>query len=863
MALRINTNVTALNTHKNLVMNDERLSGSIEKLSSGLRINRASDDAAGLTISEKLRTQVKGISRAILNVQDGISMIQTAEGALNETHSMLQRMRELAIQASNDTLTTTDRLEIQKEISQLKEDINRIANGTEFNTKKLLDGSATAHISSSDPTNLEGVPTGEVMTFSDFSVVVYPQTVTLPSGQQKVMNGTAQVNRSAIFVRTDGQIASSSTTLQSISNFYDKNGNFILELPQTMYLQGDNHQGTMVVSKDITLTQFAQRIQASMTADQLGKGLQFEGSTATFSTSGETNGQMIMTSGKKGAIGRVSVTGEEDLVKAMGFQQVIAPEDPIYSIATTNLGLPAASRTTNVLQIAGHRAAGLIQGVDLVFQPPAPAFVDTKTPDMGISLVNAITMNLDDSLSTTAQVPVNIPAGKYSMQSIVTLINSAIETVPAFAGSASLNSSNQLVFNSTNTGSGAWIQVSVSAPLTPNELGVATGTYYGSGGYSGSVNATGALASYVFPAGIDFNLTDGHGVATNPIIAGPVDYSAGGIVSLVDALNAQLAITVPAVQIHAVNNNGLLQFASNETGTESNFTIANANELNINNTTTINGYDGQAASQSFMYDATAASNGYVVADNGDAISDDLVFFLADQDGKGMTITIPASAIGGSQFVTNMSIINLINTGASTSGVKIDAELNPDNSIKIYAMTPGKNGKVTVAQQGAVGSANTLQSVLSVTAKTYENGYGNFEYKLHVKDNFVMFQVGPNEGQFAKANMIRCDTLALGINDLDLTTTREAQKAIGLCDKAIQYVSSERAKLGAIENRMTYTQNSLRVGLENMSASESRIRDVDMAREVVEMTKFQVLNQASNAMLAQANATTKSVLDLLR
>ncbi|HNW12779.1 MAG TPA: flagellin, partial [Candidatus Rifleibacterium sp.] len=140
MALRINTNVTALNAHSNLVKNDTRLSSSIERLSSGLRINRASDDAAGLTISEKLRTQVRGINRAIMNVQDGISLIQTAEGALNETHSMLQRMRELALQSGNDTLTSTDRLEIQKEIAQLKEDINRISYGTEFNTRKLLDG---------------------------------------------------------------------------------------------------------------------------------------------------------------------------------------------------------------------------------------------------------------------------------------------------------------------------------------------------------------------------------------------------------------------------------------------------------------------------------------------------------------------------------------------------------------------------------------------------------------------------------------------------------------------------------------------------------------------------------------------------
>ena len=336
MALRINHNVTALNAHSNLVTNDSRLSSSIERLSSGLRINRASDDAAGLTISEKLRTQVRGINRALMNVQDGISLIQTAEGALNETHSMLQRMRELALQSGNDTLTTTDRLEIQKEIVQLKEDINRISYGTEFNTRKLLDGSGTAQVSTSDPKNLTGIVSGEVLTFSDFSVVVWPKSEYIPGIGQKVYKGTQQQQRSGIFVKQDGEIASSTTTLQSISNFYDNNGYFILDLPQTLYLQGDNSQGEIVVSKDLTLGQLTSRIQDAMTEDQLGDGLHFDGSEATFMTYGESNGQMLVTSGRNGEVGRVNFTGEESLVKALGFEQVVAPEDPVYSISSTN-----------------------------------------------------------------------------------------------------------------------------------------------------------------------------------------------------------------------------------------------------------------------------------------------------------------------------------------------------------------------------------------------------------------------------------------------------------------------------------------------------------------------------------------------
>ncbi|CQR46402.1 Flagellin D [Paraliobacillus sp. PM-2] len=138
--MRINHNIAALNTHRQLGAANNAQSNSMEKLASGLRINRAGDDAAGLAISEKMRGQIRGLDQAQSNAQDGISMIQTAEGALNETHSILQRMRELAVQSSNDTTTGDDRKEIQKEFNQLVDEVDRIAENTEFNTQSLLDG---------------------------------------------------------------------------------------------------------------------------------------------------------------------------------------------------------------------------------------------------------------------------------------------------------------------------------------------------------------------------------------------------------------------------------------------------------------------------------------------------------------------------------------------------------------------------------------------------------------------------------------------------------------------------------------------------------------------------------------------------
>ncbi|WP_158582346.1 flagellinolysin [Rummeliibacillus sp. POC4] len=149
--MRIQHNIAALNTKRQLGINNDKASKSLEKLSSGFKINRAGDDAAGLAISEKMRGQISGLNMASKNAQDGISLIQTAEGALNEVHSMLQRGRELAVQAANDTNVGEDRDALQKEVSQILQEINDTADRTEFNTMKVLKGGSTSSFSMSTP----------------------------------------------------------------------------------------------------------------------------------------------------------------------------------------------------------------------------------------------------------------------------------------------------------------------------------------------------------------------------------------------------------------------------------------------------------------------------------------------------------------------------------------------------------------------------------------------------------------------------------------------------------------------------------------------------------------------------------------
>ncbi len=152
MSLQINTNVTALNAQRNLASTNRRLGGLFEKLSSGMRINRAADDAAGLAISEKMRAQIRGMQQGQRNAQDGISMLQTTEGSLNEVHNVLQRIRELCVQASNTTLSASDRQATGEELLALRSEIDNIGNRTRFNGQQLLTGALAVSLDAANST---------------------------------------------------------------------------------------------------------------------------------------------------------------------------------------------------------------------------------------------------------------------------------------------------------------------------------------------------------------------------------------------------------------------------------------------------------------------------------------------------------------------------------------------------------------------------------------------------------------------------------------------------------------------------------------------------------------------------------------
>jgi flagellin len=217
----INTNVAALNSYNQLSQTNNNMQKSLERLSSGSRINKAADDAAGLAISEKMKSQMSGLAQAQRNAQDGISMIQTAEGALKETHSMLQRMRELSVQAANDTNTTEDRAQIQKELHQLSSQIQDISEQTQFNTKALLNGDLVSGASGAGNGKQSfqvGANSGETLSLeiSDMGVAsgalgVDAAGVTTSSGNIVIDSGATVIsggsNQISVLTQTDAESA--------------------------------------------------------------------------------------------------------------------------------------------------------------------------------------------------------------------------------------------------------------------------------------------------------------------------------------------------------------------------------------------------------------------------------------------------------------------------------------------------------------------------------------------------------------------------------------------------------------------------------------------------------------------------------
>ena len=743
MSLRINQNVLSIRTQGQLAQTSDRLEKSVEKLSSGLRINRAADDAAGLAISEKLRRQIRGLARATLNAQDGISMIQTAEGALNETQGILQRMRELAIQASNDTLTSNDRLEIQKEVNQLRDDINRISRNTEFNTKKLLDGSQTALVSGSTDA-VRGIVVGDAQAVAgDYEV-----SITLVQG------GVSEMQRSQTFLLNDGSglMAKGNTELQSISQLYDANGVFTLASPQSLTINGNGKSTSITIDGQMTLDKLAASIQNAIVGSSgLGMSNTKVGVENTASTGlAGMGGYIQLTSGFIGEVGKVAFAGDQVLMDGLGLSvSRQSLENQVNVTLRDSLGNTKTALTTD------SRVTGLLSGIDLAFTSQAAQVAGTKGLEKGLDVSAAIGFTIS---AGGAQVVIAVASGDWTMEGISRSMNSQITAVAALKG--------------------------LSATVVDGQIRV----------------------SYERPA------TAASSIGTTIRVTG-ADADSIGILGVVD-------------------------------GTYSGFVQGQKNEGNA--IWGFSTYDGTISATSVSFDISDGNisaitiSAYITTSVGSTA--DMVRFTTFQASVN-------TLLAGTAASTARDIrIDQVGSAIAFTALRVGQE-NPDGSAAIRSMVTF-NGEDTFNQVFGLSNGTAL-------------GSGDKNFRVHIVDNTPNFQIGGDPGQKMHVNFSAMNADALGVESLDMTTVAAAAKSIAKINSAIDKVSAERSKLGAFQNRLEYAINNIRNTHSNLSAAESRIRDADVAQEMIEFTRDQIVNQSGTAMLAQANLLPQGVLQLLR
>ncbi|MFJ7676714.1 flagellin [Peribacillus sp. NPDC097198] len=435
----INHNIAALNTHRQLSSASSAQSKSMEKLASGMRINRAGDDAAGLAISEKMRGQIRGLDQASKNAQDGVSLIQTAEGALNETHDILQRMRELGVQSSNDTNTTDDRAEIQKEITQLADEIDRISSTTEFNTKKLIDGSSSDNAKNSFYTNTTGAAVAGVDVKSFASI----GTSTV-HGVSVANANAATITASTVLksgVGLDAAAATGISTLASLNNTGDaslglSNGDTI---KMSMNVAGENLDFEYKITDASTETY-------QNVVDTLNTKLGSKGTAAI------NDGKLTITGtvGRDNAITDVSITATNSAgAERAAFNttatftqtQVAANKGDIV----LNVGSDAVTNNS-VAAAAGSKVNGLIDGVTIelgsTFTANDEVSVTVSKSDQSLSMhIGANedqTVNISISDMSARALGIRDSNGKAvdvtsaaSSETAITAIDDAIKTVSA------------------------------------------------------------------------------------------------------------------------------------------------------------------------------------------------------------------------------------------------------------------------------------------------------------------------------------------------------------------------------------------------------------------------------------------------
>jgi len=1020
--MQINHNIAALNTYRQLNLNQTSGGKSLEKLSSGLRINKAGDDAAGLAISEKMRAQVRGLNQAQRNAQDGISMIQTAEGNLSETHSILQRMRELANQSASDTNVTVDRDEIQKEINQLTSEINRIGNTTEFNTQKLLKGKNAAVVETAATQNTivageTGVAVGDITALqtnansvkavsstailqasssqatgkidsfavTTSSVAGVKATVGLSNGLNftAVASGAAsndktiELKQAAAGITTTSVAASGNTYTITIGTNSD--GTSVVSNRGELYNAIVNSATYSNISSAFTLgvpTNTEEALVPFGSAVSSGGVTEVRGEyTFTLQDKFEEAGDTVTFGGKT----FTAVIGTADLSK--GEFSIGATADAIDNLNTQAASLLAT--ITHASQLGGRladntsannvinlkEAAGKTTGVDVTTPTVAGAGTDDKlviTDASGRNLKTVTIVQGAASAGTKAATNTIDTSFKIDAGNKGTDLNGVSIKFNLTAGGADNLTNSWDADSRTLTISGviltpAAVAVWGGSLLTQAQAGLAAQGFNSAGTLTKTDGTTGAVDVATLNAA---TLTFANGATQVTADTLAVDSNNGNLTIHLakDTANKNTGAKIEAAiqALGTVNGQDFSKYTVQTEGNWDTATLGNslikASSALVGGTQQVKGdyqFDVETAfaegdileimGQQFTAVASGAiaSAGEFNISGGDktaqalnlrdAISlNSVLKNLYSVSGTGATIKL--TEITGSGTDLTQSDLDVRATGtqgqysvASTelleNGAKflvdgVEITFSSKNTHVGYADGTAVKVAATVSEQtkaiadainlnkdlnasytASVGNDGSLvltqkefqESDIAPVVATKNSPLGNFEATFQIGANAAQSMIivvedmrsnaigvsgdGSVSTAAARDGKVASYVASANVTDgttnnnvefaLDVSTHEKATAAISVINDAIEAVSAERSKLGAYQNRLEHTIKNLGTSSENITAAESRIRDVDMAKEMMEFTKNNILAQAGVAMLAQANQQPQQVLQLLR
>lgn len=793
MALTVYQNIMSLNSQRHLGSSQTALATSIERLSSGLRINHAADDASGLAISEKLRGQITGLKRAAMNAQDGISMLQTAEGALEEVSSMLQRMRELAVQASNGVYTSNDRIEIQKEVEQLKGEIDRISSATEFNTKKLLNGDGTALWSASS-SKIKAIIRDEV---DEGNYRINLETIP----------GSNEIYKTDIMTLKDGAIGSEIVDGTNDTNIGSVNNASQLASTGTSYY-------TVTVG-DLTAAQSA---TISLTGSYLQTGSSFSVAAAGYSNSAATSS---------------------------GYIEVVF-EDNVSANGTTSAQIRYIDALTGYISEWEE--------------------VDVTALNGTVSLTAADTTNLMNSAGQSLGFDLQLSLGvngKIQNGDKVLLSFSGANAAPA--GSVASSGGGTVQISGGPTGqAGPTLKFTSPSSLTAKDNGDNFVDTQAKTVYYASINAQTGNVDFGNMT-INFKENNNATESNGETVLGDLSLKISG--------SGEAAATTTKLKDIAVFEDS-----------DGNNLFSNKQELTVWG-------NGKSAVIYLEADDT-------IADFETKLTDAIVNKL----GMGSTnnnvnshlvdyVSIPTTS-GGIQSVAGTFIIQTALTGEQgqvafsgdeelINGLslnKIQSAVNNTTKVTVYDAHSGQLvgtdetgndrvfgiiGGVEIALDSRAGVTESWDTSKNQVIFSTNSAAAKEDYFLHIVDNSTDLQIGANSGQTLAVSIPQLDVTGLGLNNITLVSQDLAQAAIPDIDAAISQVVSVRATIGAQVNRLEHTIANLQTAEENMTAAESRIRDLDMAEEMSTFTRYQMLGQAGVSMLAQANQIPQMALQLLQ